>query len=264
MQFTTFFDKTSQNDSSPGFNQFWENVRAITGPYWYPKEAEGRAFSDVIRSWLMLILLILLIIIFVAITAFNSFVSRYLLDVIIEKDFTKFTNTLLVYGAALASITLLVGFSKFVRKQIALDWYQWLNNRILSKYLSNRAYYKINFKSDIDNPDQRISQEIAPLTRNALSFSATFLEKVLEMTTFIIILWSLSKFVAVIVVVYTIIGNLIAVYLAQELNKINQEELESEADYTYCLTHVRNHAESIAFFQGENQELNIIQRRFLN
>ncbi len=265
MQSTTFINKTSTNDSSPGFNQFWEKVRAIAGPYWYPTEAEGRAFSDVIRSWGMLILLILLIIAFVGVTAFNSFVSRYLIDVIIEeKDFTKFVDTLWVYGASLVGVTLLVGFSKFVRKQIALDWYQWLNNQIISKYLSNRAYYKINFKSDVDNPDQRISQEIAPLTKNALSFSATFLEKVLEMGTFLIILWSISRFVAIALIAYTIIGNLIAVYLAQELNKINQEELEFEADYTYSLTHIRNHAESIAFFQGENQELNIIQRRFIN
>jgi putative ATP-binding cassette transporter len=55
---------------------------------------------------------------------------------------------------------------------------------------------------------------------------------------------------------------LIGLYLAQELNKIKQKELECTADYTYSLTHVRNHAESIAFFQGEDQELNIIQRRF--
>ena len=97
-----------------------------------------------------------------------------------------------------------------------------------------------------------------------LVFSATFLEKVLEMGTFLIILWSISRFVAFALVAYTIIGNLIAVYLAQELNKINQEELEFEADYTYSLTHIRNHAESIAFFQGEKKELNIIQRRFIN
>jgi vitamin B12/bleomycin/antimicrobial peptide transport system ATP-binding/permease protein len=262
MQSTTFLNKNLTNDSSGGFKQFWENVRAIAGLYWYPTEAEGRKFSDVIRSWGMLILLILLIVALVGVTAFNSFVGRYLLDVILEKDFTKFVNTLLVYGSALVCVTLLVGFSKFVRKKIALDWYQWLNNHILEKYLSNRAYYKINFKSDVDNPDQRISQEIAPLTKNALSFSATFLEKVLEMTTFLVILWSLSQFVAIVLVFYTVIGNLIAVYLAQELNNINQEELEFEADYTYSLTHVRNHAESIAFFQGEKKELNIIQLRF--
>ncbi|MBD2561221.1 MULTISPECIES: ABC transporter ATP-binding protein/permease [Nostoc] len=264
MQSKTVLNQPIKNTTS-AFTQFWENVKAIAGPYWYPTEAWGRAFSDVIRAWGMLILLILLIITLVGVTAFNSFVSRYLVDVIIEdKDFNKFVDTLLVYGAALICVTLLVGFTKFIRKQIALDWYNWLNNQILEKYFSNRAYYKINFKSDIDNPDQRLAQEIEPITRNALSFSATFLEKVLEMATFLIIVWSISRFVALCLVVYTILGNVIAVYLTQELNKISQEELEFKADYSYALTHVRNHAESIAFFQGENQESNIIQRRFSN
>ncbi len=245
------------------FIQFWENAKAIAGPYWYPTKPGQRAFSDVIRAWGMLILLILLIIAFVGVTAFNSFINRYIVDIILqEKDYSKFINIIYFYAAGLVLVTLLLGFSKFVRKQIALDWYKWLNNQILDKYLSNRAYYKINFKADIDNPDQRLSQEIEPITSNVLYFSATFLEKVLEMITFTAIIWSISQQIAVALVIYTIIGNLIAVYLNQELNSINQAEIESKADYNYCLTHVRTHAESIAFFRGEKQESNIIERRF--
>jgi putative ATP-binding cassette transporter len=246
-----------------GFIQFWKDLKAVAQPYWYPNEPGDRAFSDVIRSWGMLIFLILLTIALVGANVFNSFINRYLLDVIIEdKDLSKFTNALLFYGLSLILVTLLVGFSKLVRKKIALDWYQWINNSILSKYLNSRAYYKINFKSNIDNPDQRLSQEIEPIATNALSFSFTLLEKILEMSSFLLILWSISQSVALILVTYTVIGNLIAVYLSQELNKINREELESKADYTYCLTHFRTHAESVAFFRGEQQELNIIVRRF--
>ncbi|QMS88317.1 ABC transporter ATP-binding protein/permease [Nostoc edaphicum CCNP1411] len=247
------------------FTQFWEDVKAIAGPYWYPTKPGDRTFPDVLRAWGMLILLILLIIGLVGVTAFNSFVGRYLVDSLIQdRDYDKFLNTLAVNIVGLVLVTLLVGFSKFVRKKIALDWYKWLNNHILDKYLSNRAYYKINFKADLDNPDQRLSQEIEPVTNSALSFSATFLEKVLEMTTFLIIVWSISQQIAVVLLAYTIIGNFIAVYLNQTLSKINQEELEFKAEYNYSLTHVRNHAESIAFFQGEKQELNIIGRRFSN
>ncbi|MEH2230447.1 MAG: ATP-binding cassette domain-containing protein [Nostoc sp.] len=265
MPTTVSRDQSLKNDPSPlASNNFWENVRAIVQPYWYPTESGERIVSDVIRSWGMLILLILLIIALVSVTAFNSFVTRYITDVIEEKDYPNFINTIVVFAVALVCITLLNGFSKLVRKKIALDWYKWLNNHTLSKYLSNRAYYKINFRSDVDNPDQRISQEIEPITSNALSFSAIFLEKVLEMTTFLVIIWSISQFIAIVLVVYTIVGNLIAIYLGQQLNKINQDELELKAEYSYCLTHVRNHAESIAFFQGENQESNIIQRRFIN
>jgi putative ATP-binding cassette transporter len=130
-------------------------------------------------------------------------------------------------------VTLVVGFSKLVRKKIALDWYQWLNNHTLSKYFSNQAYYKLNFKANIDNPDQRIAQEIEPITKNALTFSATFLEKILELTAFLIILWSISQQVAIILFAYTVIGNLISTYLTQGLNTINQEEIQSKGDYNY-------------------------------
>ncbi|BAZ70574.1 ABC transporter-related protein (plasmid) [Fischerella sp. NIES-4106] len=255
----------SSRNAFSDFTQFWEDVKAIAGPYWYPTKPGERAFSDVIRAWGMLILLILLIILLVGVNAFNSFVSRYLVDALVqEKDYYSFINILSLYAVGLIFVALLVGFSTFIRKQIALDWYKWLNNKILDKYLSNRAYYKINFISDFDNPDQRLSQEIEPITSNALSFAATLLEKVLEMTTFLILVWSISQQIAVVLLAYTLIGNLIAVYFNQELNNINQEELEFKADYNYSLTHVRNHAESIAFFQGEKQELNIIGRRFSN
>ncbi len=247
------------------FIQFWENVKAIASPFWYPTSPGERAFSDVIRAWGMLILLLLVIIIFVGINAGNTFIHRYLIDVIIqEKDYSKFTSTISIYAVGIVCITLLLGFNKFLRRQIALDWYQWLEKNTLNKYLRNRAYYKINFKADIDNPDQRLSQEIEPITSSAINFSATFLEKALEMMTFLVIIWSISQQIAIAMIIYTIICNFIGGYLNQEFIKINQAELESKGDYNYALTHVRNHAESIAFYQGEQQEFNIIQRRFLN
>jgi putative ATP-binding cassette transporter len=258
---------TTQAVSSPNalasFNQFLRDVKAIAQPYWYPTVSNKRSFSEVIRSWGMLSLLIFLIVGLVGVTAFNSFVNRRLIDVIIqEKDASQFASTLIVYAIGLICVTLLAGFTKDIRKKIALDWYQWLNTQILEKYFSNRAYYKINFQSDIDNPDQRLAQEIEPIATNAISFSATFLEKSLEMLTFLAVVWSISRQIAIPLLFYTIIGNFIAAYLNQELSKINQEQLESKADYNYALTHVRTHAESIAFFRGEKEEQNIIQRRF--
>ncbi|MEH2078325.1 MAG: ATP-binding cassette domain-containing protein, partial [Nostoc sp.] len=264
MQAQVFRDRSSTNPFT-AFTKSWEDVRAIAGSYWYPTEPEGRVFSDVIRAWGMLILLILLIIALVGVTASSSFLNRYVLNIVIEeKDISKYLDTLWISMLILVVETLLIASSKFVRKKIALDWYKWLNNHILEKYFRNRAYYKINFKSDIDNPDQRLSQEIEPLTSNALSFSATFLEKSLQLISFLIIIWTISQQIAVLLVIYTIIGNLIAIYLNQQTNKINQEEFQVKGDYNYALTHVRNHAESIAFFEGENQEANIIHRRFDN
>lgn len=256
-----------QNTTNPfsALIQFWQDVKVVAQPYWYPTKAEGRAFSDVIRSWGMLILLVLLILLSVGANAANSYWNSYVIDIVIEqRDLDKYNSTLWVSPLIIVGMVLLVTLLRYVRKRIILDWYKWLNLHVVEKYLSNQAYYKINFKSDIDNPDQRLSQEIEPITSMGLRLSCSLLEKSLEMGSSLIILWTVSSQITIYLVIYTILGNLIAVYLNQGINKVNQEELAFKADFVYCLTHVRNHAESIAFFQGEDEELNIIKRRFNN
>ncbi len=252
----------TNSDAEADSPKFWDQLKTIMQPYWYPTEADGRVFSEVIKSWGMLALLLFLIISLISVNAINTFVLRELINVIEEKNLSLFITNLVLIVITFLMITLLTGFSKFVREKIALDWYEWLNNYTLQKYFSNCAYYKINFESQIENPDQRLTQEIEPIARTTLSFLATCVEKSLEMIVFFVILWQISQVIGVVLIIYTVIGNLIALYLSQELNQINQEQLEFEANYNYSITHVRNHAESIAFFHGEKQELNIIQKRF--
>ncbi|KZL47809.1 ATP-binding cassette domain-containing protein [Nodularia spumigena CS-586/05] len=264
MQTRSVTDQTEFNPFSTVI-QLWRDLKLVAGPYWYPTEVGTRAFSEVIYSYGMFILLLILITSIVGINSLSSFWNRYVFDIVIEeKNLEKYLSTLWISVLFIVVTVLLVAFSKYIRKKIAMDWYKWLNNHILNKYLSNQAYYKINFKSKITNPDQRIAQEIEPITINALRFSTTFIEKFMDMIAALIILWTISSQVAIYLIIYTIFGNLFAIFLSQELAKINREELSFKADFNYCLTHVRNHAESIAFFQGETEELNIIQRRFDN
>ncbi|BAY37596.1 ABC transporter-related protein [Nostoc sp. NIES-2111] len=264
MQTSSVREQTTTNTFSV-LTQFWDDVKIVAQPYWYPTQAEGRVFADVIRSWGMLILLVFLIVAFVGANTANSYWNRYVIDIVIEdKSLDKYNNTLLPSCLILLGMVLLVTSLRYVRKKVTLDWYKWLNNYILDKYFSNQAYYKINFKSNIDNPDQRISQEVEPITSNALRFSTSLLEKLLEMGSTLLILLTVSREITIYLIIYTIIGNLVFVYLNQTINKVTQEEIAFKADFAYCLTHVRNHAESIAFFHGEEYELNIIQRRFNN
>ncbi|CAD5918026.1 ABC transporter ATP-binding protein/permease [Planktothrix agardhii] len=257
-------DKTITNPLS-SLTRFLQDVKIIAQPYWYPTELNGRAFSDVICSWGMLALMVLSIILLVSVDAFASFWNRYVLDIVIEqRDLSKYLETLWLSSFLIVLITCLVALAQFVRKKVALDWYKWLSNNTLKQYLSDRAYYKIGFTSGLENPDQRLSQEIEPITTITLRFLTTLLEKSLQMITFLVILWTISQEITIYLVIYTISGNFIAVYLTQELNKINRAELNSKAEYNYALTHVRDHAESIAFFRGEEQEEKIIERRFNN
>ena len=260
---TPIVSDQSSNNPFLLFGQFWKNLKIVAQPYWYPTELNGRAFGDVIISWGMSALILLTILATVGVEAFSSYWNRHVLDIIIEdRDLSKYINTLWLSSLLIVVVTGLFAFSQFIRRKVALDWYKWLSTQTVKKYLNDRAYYNINFTSDLKNPDQRLSKEIEPITTMTLRFLITLVEKGLQMITFSIILWTISQQIAVYLVIYTIAGNLVAIYLTQELNKINQSELNYKADYSYALTHVRNHAESIAFFQGEEQEAKMIERRF--
>ncbi|MGA8897009.1 MAG: hypothetical protein WB539_17120, partial [Planktothrix agardhii] len=199
-------DSINLKEETRTFNQSLQEFLRFIQVYWYPKEPQDRAFSQIIRSWGMIVLLFFLLVGVVGLNAFNSFVFRDLISVTEARDAEKLTHFVIIYGITLASMTFFSGLSRFLKKLIALDWYQWINNNILQKYFKNRAYYQINFKGDIENPDQRLSQEIQPIARTTMDFLTTCVEKVMEMLVFIVILWSISKTISIVLLVYTIIG----------------------------------------------------------
>jgi vitamin B12/bleomycin/antimicrobial peptide transport system ATP-binding/permease protein len=243
-------------------SQFWNQFLAIVKPYWFSSEEEGRNFSQLLWSWSVLILLLLLLLLSTSINAFSSYVNRDLIDVIEQKNAFSFVFLLILYSISLGSLTLFTALSEYLRRELALNWYQWLTNYILNKYFQNQAYYKINFQSDIENPDQRISQEIEPIPNTFLELLFVFLEKSIAMIAFLGIIWSISQVMAIVMILYSIFGNIITLLLSEEGRRISPNKFEAEAEFRYGLTHIRNNAESIAFFRGEEPELRQVKQKF--
>lgn len=245
-------------------SQFWQQLLAIAKPYWYPVNEEGRRLPELLRSWSTLAILLFLLVLFNSINAYSSYINRDLIDVLEEKDFKTFFRLLLIYASLFAAMAPILAFSEYLRKMLALDWYKWLTNYILDKYFQNRSYYKINFQPEIENPDQRISQEIEPIPSMTLEIAIILIAKIIEIIAFLGIIWSISQLAAFILIAYSILGNIFIIFLSQQLTKMNADKLESEGDYRYTLAHFRNNAESIAFFQGEAQEASLVKQKLTN
>ncbi|WP_414583114.1 ABC transporter ATP-binding protein/permease [Scytonema sp. PCC 10023] len=245
-------------------SQLWKQFWTIAKPYWYSSKEGGRTLPQLLWSWSMLALLLLLLLSLISINAFSTYVNRDLIDVLERKDAFNFFRLLLLYMSSLAVLTLLTAFSEYLRKELALDWYKSLTNYTVDRYFHNRAYYQINFEPDIDNPDQRISQEIEPIPNIFLDFLFIVLERAIVIIAFVGIVWSIFPLMAVILILYSIFGNVVSIFLSQQVRKINPEKLEAEADFRYSLTHIRNNAESIAFFRGEDQESSLVKKKFAN
>ncbi|OCQ94432.1 ABC transporter ATP-binding protein [Nostoc sp. MBR 210] len=214
------------------------------------------------RAWLILAGMLLIILYVSAINVVGSYVGRDLVTAIANKNSPEYFRLLFIYTGVLIVTTVIVVISQYLRKKLAIHWLNWLTNHFLQKYFQKRAYYYINSNPNIDNPDQHISSEIGSFIQNSINLFLTALNQMLDLIVFCGILWSISKLLVGILIAYSIIGNLITTIFSQKLIILNYDQLKCEADFRYSLVHIRNNAESIAFYGGEKQEYSQVKQRF--
>jgi len=214
------------------------------------------------RAWSMLAVLLFLLLSASAMNVASSYVGRDLVTAIAQKEGSRYSHMLLLYGSVLAFTTPLVVFSHYARKKLALNWLRWLTHYFLDKYFHNRAYYQINSQPDLDNPDQRISQDIGAFTNTSINVTLTILTQIIDIFAYSWILWSISKPLVAAMIAYSVFGNWVTIGLSQRLVHLNFNQFRCEGDFRYGLVHIRNNAESIAFYGGEEPESSLVKQRF--
>jgi vitamin B12/bleomycin/antimicrobial peptide transport system ATP-binding/permease protein len=214
------------------------------------------------QPWLMSTIILLLLLSSTGVNVLSSYLNRDLMTVMAQRQVSNYLPLLLLYSCSLIAIIPLMVFSNYIKKKLCLQWQQWLTNYFLDKYLYNRAYYELKTNLDIDNPDQRISKEVESFTQTILDFWVAILNQVVNLIAYGIVLWSISKLLVTILVVYSVLANLSVIFFSKRLVNLNSEKLQYEANFRYGLVRIRDNAESIAFSRGENQELSLVKRRF--
>ncbi|MES2609029.1 MAG: ABC transporter ATP-binding protein/permease [Pseudomonadota bacterium] len=154
-------------------------------------------------------------------------------------------------------------FYYYMRDAFSNHWRRWLTHRFLDGYLGERKYYELGTGSDIDNPDQRISEDINTFTGRSTHFLLIFLGSLMQLVAFSAVLWSISKVLVGFLAVYALLGTFGALYLfGAPLIRLNFWQIRREADFRFGLMRLRENAESIAFYRGEPQERAQIDHRF--
>jgi putative ATP-binding cassette transporter len=143
--------------------QLWQRFWAIAKPYWFSEEKLGA------RALLAILLMLLLSV--SGLEVVSSFVNRDLVTALSQKDAPRFFQLLLTFfGVVLVAITPIAAFFSYVEDKLGLYWRRWLTNHFLEKYFRQRAFYEINANPQIDNPDQRIAEDVKEFTSVALGF----------------------------------------------------------------------------------------------
>lgn len=233
--------------------QVWQRFLRIARPFWFSQDKVAA------RT-----LLVALLVFMLAVNGLNvviNYVGGSFMTALSGKDVPTFWRMLMIYGAVFVVGTPVVVVSSWVQSKLSIRWRQWLTEHLLSKYLDNRAFYRIGHETDIDNPDERLHQDINSFCGTALSLLLIVLGSVITLVTFAGILYSIYKPLCLVLIVYSIAGTIATVWLGRPLIGLNFNQLRKEADFRYSLVHVRKNVESIAFYQGEQQEGFQIKKR---
>ena len=224
---------------------------------WKFNRWKGRA-----KQWALLSGLLLLSIMVSGLNVVISFTIRFIDTALVDRNESTFWLFLGVYGGVFVVGTAIVVIYRYCQELLGVYWREWLTKNILQRYLDNRAYYQINADKQIDNPDQRISEDIRSFTRTSLTLLLSILDSVITLVSFIGVLWAISSSLSLVLVGYALFGTVVTVLLGRRLIGLNYTQLQREADFRYGLVHLRDNAESIAFYGGESQELESVGRRF--
>jgi vitamin B12/bleomycin/antimicrobial peptide transport system ATP-binding/permease protein len=174
----------------------------------------------------------------------------------------------------------------YLTQRFIIAWRMWLTAHLTDDWLDGKAYYRDLFiDNTIDNPDQRIQQDIDIFTANAggtpnipsngtgstLLFGAV--NAVASVISFAAILWQLSgnldifgfelpRAMFLTVLVYVLVATVVAIWLGHPLIWLSFNNEKLNAAFRYALVRLRDAAEAVGFYRGERVERAQLWRRF--
>ena len=183
----------------------------------------------------------------------NSYVGRDFMTAIAHRDQTGFIRQAVLYVGVFALSTAVVVLYRFTEERLGLFWRVWLTRRIIGQYFLDRTYLHLKESATVENPDQRIAEDVRTFTATTLSFTLMFMNGALAALSFSGVLWTISPVLFGVALGYAVIGTLATIYLGRPLIGLNYRQSDREASFRSDLIHVRENAESIALLRREGR-----------
>lgn len=233
--------------------RLWKRYWDIALPYWFSEEKR--------KAVGLLALTLLLLGGAIAAGLLLTYAQGDMTTALQTRDKAGFYRAvLLFFGCVVLCIPISV-YGSYIPEKLRLNWELWLTNRFLDNYLSNKAFYHISADKGMDNPDQRISGDVASFTSTSIAFVSIFFSSIVSFITYAGVLWNISIHLLLAVLAYALFGSIVSMLLGKPLINLNFQQLRLEADFRYGLVQIRDNVESIAFYRGEERESDHVRLR---
>ncbi|BBN03675.1 vitamin B12/bleomycin/antimicrobial peptide transport system ATP-binding/permease protein [Marchantia polymorpha subsp. ruderalis] len=255
------FASSSQSGPAGGSQEIGSDIKTLIKrfyqvaiPYWYSE--------DKVQARIRLALVFTLTLTTTGISVAFSFLSRDFYNALANKEPQKFKKQLIYYMSAFVAGIPVFVIRDYTRELLAVRWRSWMTKHYINCYLQNRTFYNIQAQSLIDNPDQRIVHDVTSFTGTALAFALALFNAAVDLASFSGILYGIYPPLFLVLIAYSLVGTILSLLLGKGLVGLNFIQERRDADFRYNLVRVRENAESISFYGGEQSESRLLLRCF--
>lgn len=237
------------------------------------------------RAWAITMIVILVLInqVQVFLSILISFVSRDLFNAIQAYDSAGFWHQLLVVFPILASPYIISKVIEFLlQSALIIRWRRWLTDDYSARWLDGHNHYRMSLAGvGVDNPDQRISEDISrfidggQIGYGLYTFSVILISQLSTFVSFAILLWVLSAdltfpgtnivipgFLLWCALIYAAVGSLATHLIGRPLARLSFARQHYEANFRFSLARLREYSEQVALLAGEHNEKASLHERF--
>ena len=232
------------------------------------------ARSNRIRVCLLLAALLLMVLLEVRISVLNSFFYKGLYDSLQDRAAAAFWFFAGINSALMVFKIIHALADELLEQVFMIRWLEKLNTALTQSWLAHKNYYRLHMRRHApDNIDQRIQQDAQDFIASTAELVRGLISAIVSTIEFTVILWNLSGVLSVLgleiprgmvmfIYLFILFATATSVWIGLPLVKLNFQNEHFNGNYRYALVRVRDHAESIAFYNGEAAEGRNPRRHF--
>ncbi|KAJ1610719.1 ABC transporter [Cryptosporidium canis] len=139
--------------------------------------------------------------------------------------------------------------------QIQIDLRMWLTDLILKQYYSDLTYYHFSTSKVVDNPDQRIGEDVSLFSSHLLLLICRCIDNIFDFLVYSTILYKINFKLFISAIIYSSIGTYVTAKLGIDIILLKVEEKRLESDFRYSIMRVGENAENVAMYGGAQCEI---------
>jgi putative ATP-binding cassette transporter len=204
--------------------------------------------------------------------------ERQIFDALGDRNVTAFFGAMGVFLSVIVGFVIASTLRIYIRARLEIRWRERVTAGFVDQWMGPEAYCQAELHpTGLDNPDQRIADDIRTYVASALGLSLSLLSAAATLYSFGWLLWRMSAnwpmqmggielrvpgLMLWVAIVYALLATFITHLIGRPLIPINFDRLRFEADFRYGLVHFRDNVEPVALARGQQFERRTARGRF--